>query len=170
MCMMYTHTVSILDLHDYVRSSHEIKICPPSVPPSSVRVANSFKSFKVLSNFMLLPVGHTLERFFVLKVILGSLGEFPIFDNLTCRKWQVVERNRVKFGPRGLVFSVCRILVNAPGNGGVIRCISDFQLPCISKTAGLGAKHTPKSLCYPVLCGLCLPSCQVECPSPCASC
>ncbi len=36
---------------------------------------------------------------------------------------------------------------------GVIRCISDFQQPCVSKTAILRAKHTPKSLCYPVLCG-----------------
>ncbi len=35
---------------------------------------------------------------------------------------------------------------------GVIRCISDFQKPCASKTAGLRVKHTSRSLCYPVLC------------------
>ncbi len=33
---------------------------------------------------------------------------------------------------------------------GVIRCISDFQKPCILKTAGLGVKDTSRSLCYPV--------------------
>ncbi len=32
------------------------------------------------------------------------------------------------------------------GNSGVIRCISDFHQPFISKTADLRAKHTPKYL------------------------
>ena len=49
---------------------------------------------------------------------------------------------------------------------GVIRCISDFKQPCVSKTAGLRAKHTPNSLCYPVLCGHCLSSCQAERQAP----
>ncbi len=49
---------------------------------------------------------------------------------------------------------------------GVIRCISDFQQPCVAKTAGLRAKHTPISLCYPVLCGHCLPSSQAERQAP----
>ncbi len=40
--------------------------------------------------------------------------------------------------------------LNASGNSGIIRCISDFQQPCVSKTEGLGAKHTPKPLYYPV--------------------
>ena len=65
----------------------------------------------------------------MVKVILGSLGAFPIFDNLVSCKWLVVERNGVKFGPQGWVFSIYRILVklNASGNSGVIRCISHFQ-------------------------------------------
>ncbi len=56
----------------------------------------------------------------VMKVILGSVGAFPIFDSLVSFKWLVVERNRVKFGPQGRVFSVYRILVklNASGNSG----------------------------------------------------
>ncbi len=37
----------------------------------------------------------------VVKVILGSLGAFPIFDKPVSRKWLVVERNGVKFGPLG---------------------------------------------------------------------
>ena len=61
-------------------------------------------------------------------------------------------------------------VIGSNGNSEVIRSISDFQLPCISETAGLRAKHKPKSLCYPVLCGNCLPSCQAERQSPWASC
>ncbi len=49
---------------------------------------------------------------------------------------------------------------------GVIRCISHFQKPCASKTAGLRVKDTSRSLCYPVLCGHCLPSRQAECQAP----
>ena len=49
---------------------------------------------------------------------------------------------------------------------GAIRCISDFQKPCVSKTAGLRVKDTSRSLCYPVLCGHCLPSCQAERQAP----
>ena len=49
---------------------------------------------------------------------------------------------------------------------GVIRCSSDFQKPCASKTAGLRVKDTSRSLCYPVLCGHCLPSCQAERQAP----
>ncbi len=37
----------------------------------------------------------------VLKVILRSFGAFPIFAKPVSRKRLVVERNRVKFGPRG---------------------------------------------------------------------
>ncbi len=33
---------------------------------------------------------------------------------------------------------------------GVIRCISDFEKPCVSKTADLRVKDTSRSLCYPV--------------------
>ncbi len=64
----------------------------------------------------------------------------------------VVERNGVKFGPQRWVFSVYRILgkLNASGNFEVIRCISDFQKPCVSKTAGFRVKDTSRSLCYPV--------------------
>ncbi len=40
--------------------------------------------------------------------------------------------------------------LNASSNPGAIWCISDFQQPCISQMAGLRAKNTPKSVCYPV--------------------
>ncbi len=43
---------------------------------------------------------------------------------------------------------------------GVIRCSSEFEQP------GARVKHTPKSLCYPVLCGHCLLSCQAERQAP----
>ncbi len=33
---------------------------------------------------------------------------------------------------------------------GVIRCISDIQKPCVSKTVGFRVKDTSRSLCYPV--------------------
>ncbi len=49
---------------------------------------------------------------------------------------------------------------------GFIWCISDFQKPCASKKAGLRVKDTSRSLCYPVLCSQCLPSCQAERPDP----
>ncbi len=49
---------------------------------------------------------------------------------------------------------------------GVIRRISDFHKPCASKTAGRRVKDTSTSLCYPVLCGHCLPSCQAERQDP----
>ncbi len=48
---------------------------------------------------------------------------------------------------------------------GVIRC-TDFQKPCASKTAGLIITDTSRSLCYQVLCGHCLPSCQAERQAP----
>ncbi len=49
---------------------------------------------------------------------------------------------------------------------GVMRCISDFQKPCASKTSGFRVKDTSRSLCYPVLCGHCLPSCLAERQAP----
>ncbi len=33
------------------------------------------------------------------KVILGSLGAFPIFNKLVCQKKLAVEQNRPKIGP-----------------------------------------------------------------------
>ncbi len=48
----------------------------------------------------------------------------------------------------------------------ILGVISDFQKPCVSKTASLRVKDTSRSLCYPVLCGHCLPSCQAECQAP----
>ena len=36
----------------------------------------------------------------VVMVILGSLGAFPIFDNIVSRNRLDVERNRVNFGPQ----------------------------------------------------------------------
>ncbi len=49
---------------------------------------------------------------------------------------------------------------------GVIGCIFDFQKPCALKRAGLRVKDTSRTLCYPVLCGHCLPSCQAERQAP----
>ncbi len=49
---------------------------------------------------------------------------------------------------------------------GVIRFITDFQKPCASKTARLRVQYKSRSLCYPVLCGHCLPSCQAEHQAP----
>ena len=49
---------------------------------------------------------------------------------------------------------------------GVIQCISYFQRPCAPKMAGLRVKDTSRSLCYPVLCGHCLLSCQAEGQAP----
>ena len=86
-------------------------------------------------------------------VISGSFGAFLIFNNLVSRKWLVLTETEWNLGLNEYsVHTAYRVLVklNASGNSGVIRCISDFQQPCISKTAGLRAKHTPKSVCYPV--------------------
>ncbi len=50
---------------------------------------------------------------------------------------------------------------------GAIRCISDYQKPCVSITAGgIRVKDTSISLCYPVFCGHCVPSCQAESQAP----
>ncbi len=45
--------------------------------------------------------------------------------------------------------------LNASSNSEAIWCVFNFQQPFISKMAGLSAKHTPKSVCYPVLYGHC---------------
>ncbi len=76
----------------------------------------------------------------------------------------------MKFGPRGWVFSVYRVLVKLNATGHSVYFW--FQQPSISKTLGLRAKHTPKSLCdcYSVLCGHSLPSCQAGLQIPRASC
>ncbi len=44
------------------------------------------------------------------KIILGSFGAFPSFDNLLSRNCLIIERKGVKFGPWGRVFSVYRVL------------------------------------------------------------
>ncbi len=43
---------------------------------------------------------------------LGSFGAFPIFADLVHVSWKrlIVERNGPKFGPKGQVFSVYRVL------------------------------------------------------------
>ena len=80
----------------------------------------------------------------MVKVILGSFGAFPIIDNLISRKWLVVERNGVKFGPRGWVFNVHRVLLTLKWLrsfwGHSVH--SDFRQPCISKMAGRRAKRS----------------------------
>ena len=45
------------------------------------------------------------------KVILGSLGAFPIFEKPISRKRLVVEWSGVKFGSQDWVFSVYRVLL-----------------------------------------------------------
>ena len=101
----------------------------------------------------------------------GHWGAFRIFKKLVSRKWLVAERNRVIFGPHWWVFSVYRVLVklNASSNSGPFGVFPIFNNPWIS-LAGLRAKHTPKSVGYPFLCGHCLPSWHAERQSPCASC
>ncbi len=42
-----------------------------------------------------------LTVIYVFKFGLGSLGAFPIFDDLVSWKRPVIERNRPKFGPQG---------------------------------------------------------------------
>ena len=44
--------------------------------------------------------------------------------------------------------------------------VFDFQKPCASKRAGPRVKDTSRCLCYSVLCGHCLPSCQAEHQAP----
>ncbi len=55
----------------------------------------------------------------MLKVTLGSLGAFQIFENLVSRRQVIIHRNGT-FGHRTRVLSVYRILVklNASGNSG----------------------------------------------------
>ena len=48
----------------------------------------------------------------------------------------------------------------------MIRCISYFQKPCVSKMPGFRVKDTFRYLCYPVLCGHCLLSCQAHHQAP----
>ncbi len=56
--------------------------------------------------------------------------------------------------------------LNDSGNSWGHSVYLDFQQPCVPKKAILRAKHAPKSLCYQVLCGHCLPSCQAERQAP----
>ncbi len=63
----------------------------------------------------------------MLKVILGSLGAFLIFDNLVSWKWLVVGRNGVKFGPQRWEFSVYRI---------VAKLLQELQPLCYSFLRG----------------------------------
>ncbi len=92
------------------------------------------------------------------KVILGSLGAFPIFDNLVPWKWMVVEWNGVKFGPKGWVFSVYRILVklNASGNSGGNSVHFGFSKQVLEWKIHLDLYVNQ------FLCGHCLPSWQAE--------
>ena len=53
----------------------------------------------------------------MVKVILGSFGALPIFDNLVSRKWLVPKRDGVKFGP---VLCVHRVLL-------AVKCLRSFR-------------------------------------------
>ncbi len=106
------------------------------------------------------------------QVILGSLNAFPFFDKPVSRKWLVVERKGVKFRPLGWIFSVYRILLtlNASGNSGGHSVYFWFSKTlCLENGRSWKihlVKDTSRSLCYPVLCGHCLPSCQAERQAP----
>ncbi len=81
------------------------------------------------------------------SVHLGSFGAFPIFlVHVVSQKRLIVECNGPKFGPRGLLFSVYRVLLTDKCSSSVwvIRCISYFRRPCtcISETANRRAKQT----------------------------
>ncbi len=52
---------------------------------------------------------------YVVKVILGSLGSFPIFDKIVSHKWVFLKRNGAKFGPRVCVLHVYRVLLTVAG-------------------------------------------------------
>ncbi len=41
-----------------------------------------------------------------------------------------------------------------------------FKKPCTTQKAGLRVNNTSRSLCYKLLCGHCLPSCQAERQAP----
>ncbi len=45
------------------------------------------------------------------KFSLGSLGAFPIFDDLVSQKRLIVEQNTPNFGAQGQVFSVYGVLL-----------------------------------------------------------
>ncbi len=55
-------------------------------------------------------------------------------------------------------------MLNASGNSGGHSVY--FQFSKAWETAGLRVKDISRSLCYPVLCGHCLPSCQAEREAP----
>ena len=80
----------------------------------------------------------------VIKVVLGPFGAFPIFKISVSRKSLVVERNRVKCGPRGWVFRVYRALLTLKwlrsfwGHWVHFR----FSKTCISKTTGCRVKQS----------------------------
>ena len=67
----------------------------------------------------------------MVKVILGSFGAFPIFNNLVSRKWLVVEQSRVEFEPRGeySVYTGYFWQLSACGHSRVSRFISDCRQP-----------------------------------------
>ncbi len=56
--------------------------------------------------------------------------------------------------------------LNASGNSGGHSNNFRLQKPCASKAASLRVKDTSRSLCYPILCGHCLPFCQAKHQAP----
>ena len=86
------------------------------------------------------------------NISLKSFGTFPIFSIFkNLQKVLVVKRNgeKIGLGVRYLVYTGYFLLLSVQGQAGVIRCISyfsDFQEPCISKTAGRRVKWTKKCL------------------------
>ncbi len=80
----------------------------------------------------------------MLKFSFGSFGAFPISADLVhvvSRKRLIVERNGPKFGPLVQIFRVYRVLLSVQVQFEVIQYISDFQRPCILKTADRRAER-----------------------------
>ena len=115
---------------------------PPNGPPK-----NTFVIFEILS-FRFLTI--VFFFFFFLensKFAIVAYGEMKNEKPLLSGKGATVERSGVKFGPRGWIFSVCRVLwtVNClrPLRGhSVYFRFSHFRKPCISTMAGHKAKRS----------------------------
>ena len=77
-----------------------------------------------------------------LRSFLDHWVHFWFWQACVSRKRLVVDRNRVKFGPRWWVFSVHRVRLTLTWLRSFWGhwCISDLRQPCLSKTSGRRAK------------------------------
>ena len=83
------------------------------------------------------------------KCSLGSLGAFPILDDLVSRKRLIVERNSRKSVPHGQVFSVYRVLLTVKyskfnlGSFGAISFFDDL-VHVVSRKRLVVERNRPK--------------------------